>query len=161
MAAPKLGPKNTQKDDEDKDEKPPLNLTVLISDKGFVLKWSDELAAEGGEPPRIPKKIFKNEDGTQVEEYDYPKLYTEVVAKKKDYPDEDSVNVGADFAIPWRTVARVIDCVRVRLAEDAYDSLEAFVSAETLKPEVKKGVVDEEGGRQVPLFPKVVFVVAE
>mgnify|MGYP001460202755 CR=1 FL=1 len=161
VAAPKLGPKSSAKSDEDKDDKPPLNLTVLISDKGFVLKWNDELSAESGEPPRIPKKVFKDEEGNQVEDYDYPKLYTEVVKKKKDYPEEDSVNIGADFAIPWSTVARTIDCVRVRLAEDAYDELAAYSSAETLKPEVKKGVVDEEGGRQVPLFPKVVFVVAE
>jgi len=161
VAAPKLGPKSSAKSEEDKDDKPPLNLTVLISDKGFVLKWNDELSAEGGEPPRIPKKTFKDEEGNQVEDYDYPKLYTEVVKKKKDYPEEDSVNIGADFAIPWSTVARTIDCVRVRLAEDAYDELAAYSSAEPLKPEVKKGVVDEEGGRQVPLFPKVVFVVAE
>jgi hypothetical protein len=164
VAAPKLGPKNSSKTEEDKDDKPSFNFTVLISDKGFVLKWNDEISAEGGgEPPRIPKKIFKDEEGNQVEEYDYPKLYTEVVAKKKDYPEEDAVNIGADFVITWSVVARTIDCVRVRLEEDAYVELAKYTSAEPLKPEVKKqtGDVDMEGGKQVPLFPKVVFVVAE
>ena len=137
VAAPKLGPKSSQKED-DKDDKPPLNLTVLISDKGFVLKWSDEITAEGGEPPRIPRKIFKDEAGNQVEEYDYPKLYSAVVAKKKDYPEEDSVNIGADFAISWQVVARTIDCVRVRLAEDAYVDLKEYSAAEPLKGEKKK-----------------------
>ena len=163
VAAPKLGPKSSAKED-DKDEKPPLNLTVLISDKGFVLKWNDELS-DGVEPPRIPKKTFTImvEEGIkkverQVEEYDYPALYSKVAAKKNEFPEEESVNIGADFAIPWSVVARTIDCVRAKLEKDEYVELDEYRQAPVQKYKSKN--VDEEAG-QIAMFPKVVFVVAE
>ena len=169
VAAPKLGPVKKQKDQAE-DDKPPLNLTVLIGEEGFVIKQQAQIA-EADEPTRIPKRRFSiviEHDGKKrtedVIEYDFPKLHTTIAQKKKDYPEEDTVNIGADFSIPWRTIARTIDCVRVRLAGDkagktARDDFVELDDYRKAKPLTKKNEYGELD--QVAMFPKVVFVVAE
>ncbi len=173
VAAPKLGPVKKQKE-QTEDDKPPLNLTVLIGEEGFVIKQQAQIA-EADEPTRIPKRRFtlthviptENGERTTTEdviEYDFPKLYSTIAQKKKDYPEEDTVNIGADFSIPWRTIARTIDCVRVRLASDkagktARDDFVELDDYRKAMPLTKKNEYGELD--QVAMFPKVVFVVAE
>ncbi len=164
VAAPKLG---TGKSTAEKPDNPPLNLTVLISRKGFQLKQDSGLAAgEAEEPPLIPKRSFEivheiDQDGQTrkvtetVLEYDYPKLYSLILEKKKKYPEEDTINIGADFDVPWSVVARTIDCVRVYLEGDDLTELEAYRKARPKMKKTESGEIEHE-----PLFPKVVFVVA-
>lgn len=147
VSAPRMGPV-TKKPKSD-DEKKPLNLTVLVTSKGFAIKQQAELVTEPEKP------IFKrtwNEGGAEVEDYDYPALYTRLVQKKDAYPDEVTINIGAEMNIPWHIIARTIDASRVRLEANAYESLAKYSAA---KP--KKGA----DGEPVDLFPAVVFVVAE
>jgi len=161
VAAPKLGP--TKKDKKvDEDDKPPLNLTVLIDEQGFTIKQQAQ-GPEAAEPARIGKRRFSItiEDGDkkidkEVFEFDYPKLYSTIAKKKVLFPEEDTVNIGADFDIPWHVIARTIDCVRVRLEKDDFVELDDYRKA---KPQTKKNEYGELD--QVPMFPKVVFVVAE
>ncbi len=153
--APRLGSGSAKKPDEN--EKKPLNLTVLITSKGFTIKQQAEHTTE--EEPKIYKRTFQvpNKDGvmTEVEEYDYPALYSKLAAKKTQYPDEKTINIGAEMNIPWHIIARTIDATRVRLEKDEYTDLAEYMKAQP-KTEVKDGSKEP-----VALFPAVVFVVAE
>ena len=154
VAAPRLGPSQKKKKD-DEDQKKPLNLTVLVTKDGFALKQQAELTDEP-EPP-IPKRSFMIK-GKEIVEYDYPALYSRVRQKKIEHPDETTVNVGAEMDIPWQTIARTIDATRCQLMADSYEDLEKYNSA---KPKMGKdqngdGIIDP-----VDMFPAVVFVVAE
>ena len=147
VSAPRMGPTNNKKKEEPKEK--PLNLTVLITSKGFVIKQQAELTTEP------EKQIFKrtfNVEGRQVEEYDFPAMYNRLAKKKNAYPDEKVINIGAEMDIPWHIIARTIDASRVRLEKESYDSLAEYSTAKP-KLDADKNPVD--------LFPAVVFVVAE
>lgn len=150
VSAPRMGTGQAKKKD---DEKKPLNLTVLITKKGFVIKQQAELTTEP--EPKIFKRNFTITDEgkkVDVEEYDFPALYTRLASKKKQYPNERIVNIGADMDVPWHVIARTIDACRVQLAQDSYEDLEPYSKA---KPKL-------DGKKEpVPMFDKVVFVVAE
>jgi biopolymer transport protein ExbD len=187
--APKLGTGKAKK--AESPDKVPLNLTVLISDKGFIVKQQGSAPEEA---PLIKRKLFnvcqptafvdgmrwddcsgKGKGKTRdVVSYDYPKLYS-LIAKKFAEHDkgptdkEESINIGADFNVPWHVVARTIDCVRTKLAkEDAKDAwaksfteLDEYRKAPPLITKIKNtdGTVKEI--RQEPMFSKIVFVVAQ
>ena len=119
----------------------------------------------------------------KVTEYDFPTLYTRLMQVKKAYPKEKTVNIGANMTVRWQTLARTIDAARVELMKPRYQSLEAYSMAlSKQRPRTcnDKKKCDEgskcvtgtcqrqvEGGgakpvlEDVPLFPGVVFVVAE
>ena len=155
VAAPRLGPSQKNKKKDDDDEKKPLNLTVLITKDGFALKQQAELTAEP-EPP-IPRRSF-TVNGREIEEYDYPALYTRVRQKKIDHPEETTINVGAEMAIPWQTIARTIDATRVVLEKDSYEDITKYGQA---KPKIGQDKDGDGIKDPVDLFPAVVFVVAE
>lgn len=147
VSAPKMGTGKAETKKEN--EKKPLNLTVLITEKGFKLSQEEELTTEPEAP--IPKRTFTDADGTFVD-YDYPRLYTRLMAKKKQWPKERTINIGADFDIPWHIIARTIDASRVQLEEDGYEDLEGYSLAKPKR--------DNEGNPSM-LFDNVVFVVAD
>lgn len=162
VAAPKVGSGKAKKKDSDKK---PLNLTVLISRKGFVLKQQDELQTEPEKP--IYKRTFDievEENGRKrqetVEDYDYPALYTRLFAKKAAYPDEKTINIAAEMDIPWYVVARTIDAARLQLEKPAYVKLQEYSQA---KPATvtKKGADGKDEEKPKKMFDRVVFVVAE
>ena len=155
VAAPRLGPAQKTKKKDDEDKKKPLNLTVLVTKDGFALKQQAELTEEP-DPP-IPKRTFTVQ-GKEFVEYDYPALYNRVRQKKIEHPDETTVNVGAEMAIPWQTIARTIDATRVVLEKDSYDDIEKYNLA---KPKMGKDTDGDGAADPVDMFPAVVFVVAE
>ena len=72
VSSPRLGTGKSSKKD---DEKKPLNLTVIITSKGFKLTQQAEPTNEPEKP--IFKRIMTDSDGKEVEDYDYPcLLYT-------------------------------------------------------------------------------------
>jgi biopolymer transport protein ExbD len=150
VAAPRLGSGKASKKDDDKK---PLNLTVIITSKGFVVKQQAELTTAPEKP--IFKRQMIDSDKIAVETYDYPALYSRIMAKKLEYPEERIVNIGAEPHIPWKVVARTIDAVRSQLEKPSYEKLAIYEKA---KPKMKK-----EGDLKVPvdLFPAVVFTVVE
>ena len=150
VSSPRLGTGKASKKD---DEKKPLNLTVIITSKGFKLTQQAELTTEPEKP--IFKRIMTDSDGKEVEDYDSPTLYSRVMAKKLQYPDEKTINIGAEPHIPWKVIARTIDAVRVQLEKESYEKLAIYEQAE---PKVKK---DGEVKEPVDLFPAVVFTVVE
>lgn len=151
--APKFG-MGTAATPEDDAEKP-LNLTVAVGEDGFritasgadineILGTTAAAPVDGAAPqgPLIPKK---------AEKYDYLDLYNKLVTVKKAFPEETIVNLTADARIQFKFVIAVMDVLRVRLEQDAYDDLDAFTHAglkyDGIKPEL--------------LWPDVVFAVAQ
>ena len=147
VAAPRMG--SAKSKPTNKDEKKPLNLTVLVTSKGFTVKQQAELTTEQEKP--IFKRTFTVE-GKEIETYDFPALYTRLMQKKQAYPEEQTINIGAEMEIPWRVVSQTIDAARLQLVGDSYDDLLEYAMA---KPKT------DGKGETVDLFPAVVFVVAE
>lgn len=149
VSAPKIGaPSSGEMGDE---QKKPLNLTVLLTEKGFAIKMEKELV-EGESDINIPKKTFQLPDGRTVTDYDYPELYAKLLEIKKKFRNENTINIGAEPDVPWETIARTIDAARVELKEERFKDLKSYAEAEE--------AVDDEGRPRL-MFPQVVFVVAE
>ena len=144
-----------------------LNLAVLVSTDKHILK------VQGGgkeareivvkkKPRRICDPAVSCDEcvGEEFEDYDYAGLYTEVAKLKEDkgFQDVDSINIGADDHVPWKSLARTIDAVRTRLEKDSYPSYCEYERAKGLKVTT----TDAEGNEvKAPayLFPKIVFVM--
>lgn len=171
VAAPKLGTGKTSSKDPDKK---PLNLTVLISKTGFMIKQQDEL--QDVAEKQIPKDTFEItvvENSApvtrSVEDYDYPALYSRLRAKKQRYPEETTINIAAEMDIPWHVIARTIDAARIELKEGSFTGRDRMNKYAAAEPEMRKskkdidgdGAVTEADQEPVPMFPRVVFVVAE
>jgi biopolymer transport protein ExbD len=150
VSSPRLGTGKANKKD---DEKKPLNLTVIITSKGFKLTQQAELTTDPEKP--IFKRVMIDSEAQDVETYDYPTLYSRVMAKKLLYPDETTINIGAEPHIPWKVIARTIDAVRAQLEKESYEKLALYEKAEA---KTKK---DGELKVPVDLFPAVVFTVVE
>lgn len=150
------------------ENKVPLNLTVLMTPRGFRIKMTTELAGPNADQ-LIEKKAYPDKEGRMGQpDYDYPALYARLVQIKKEYPHENTINVGADVScdvpITWHQVVRTIDTARSFLTPfkdrearpmpiaEKFENMEDFSHAvETL----------DEQGKPIPLFPQVVFVVGE
>ncbi len=172
VAAPKLGTGSSKKSD---DQKKPLNLTVLISKTGFQLKQESELQTEPEKPILRDTFTITTKDSSGAastitkEDYDYPALYSRLAAKKRAYPDETTINIAAEMDIPWYVIARTIDASRIELEEGDFSGPDRMTKYSAAKPRMrqsKKDVnqdnkVDEKDLEPVPMFSRVVFVVAE
>jgi biopolymer transport protein ExbD len=130
----------------------PLNLTVLLTDKGFLIKYDEDRMAQSEEP--IDKRTMPadaNHPG-EYAEYDFPRLHNRLVELKGRFPGQEILNIAAEYHIPWRHIARTIDCARLRLKGAPFHTFEAYETA--------RAVVDRQGVAQT-LFPHVRFAVAE
>lgn len=158
VAAPKMGTGKAKT--KDTDEKKPLNLTVLISDDGFMLKYDEEQM--GGETEAPIKKVEfpadKDHGDQPYWDYDYPTLHNRLARMKEKFPQEEQLNIGAEMHIPWQTIARTIDAARLQLDGVPFEGEERMAAYSKAKPKTVK-----TKGESTPefLFPNVVFVVAE
>lgn len=86
--------------DEEKPEKPPLNLTVSVGATGFTV------AASGGVLPVIPK--------LPTGQYDYASLTAKLqeIKAAPDNTDETKANFNADATIPYDIVVATLDAMR-------------------------------------------------
>ena len=150
VAAPKLGPPNPAEMGDE--QKKPLNLTVLISDKGFAIKLDKDVVGEDASDIRIPKTTVKGPGGRPMQEFDYPGLYSKLVEIKRKFRGETTINIGAADSITWEVIARTIDAARVELTKDKFSSLKEYTEAKEAR---------DDDGRPKLMFPQVVFVVAE
>lgn len=160
VAAPKMGTgKSAQKET---DQKRPLNLTVLVSADGFLVKYDDGGArGMGDEGAPIKKVEFPPDElhgNLPYKDYDYPELHNRLQQMKERFPDELQVNIGAEMNIPWYIIARTIDAARLKLQGAPFQGDERMVAYAKATP-----VTLKKGGETEPvhLFPSVVFVVAE
>jgi len=86
--------------DEEKPDKPPLNLTVSVGASGFTV------AASGGVLPMIPK--------LPSGQYDYVSLTAKLLEIKSapDNADETKANFNADGTIAYDVVVATLDAMR-------------------------------------------------
>jgi biopolymer transport protein ExbD len=101
-----------QVEEEKKEEKPKLNLTVSITREGFTIAGSGGVLVQGT-GPTIPKKS----DGT----YDYEKLNQLMIDIKKRFPWEQDVIIIPEMRlspnttsvdIPYQVIMDTMDAVR-------------------------------------------------
>ena len=159
---------------ENEDEKKPLNLTVMIGEKGIMIKASVPLNAiikptdgvevsESGinikevEPFRMHDiEVGKNETVKKpFYHFNFPVLYS-LMAQIKDgvtdqYPNETVIKLAVDSNIPVKHVIEAMDSIRFRLEKDTYVKDTEFKEAS-----VKYEEVDGKR-RAVPLWPDVMF----
>jgi biopolymer transport protein ExbD len=155
--APKFGQGAATPEDSDKK---PLNLTVAVGADGFRLQATADLNAALGTVPAAPAPDAAAADPTAAppvlipkkgEEYDYVELYNKMKILKDKFPDESIVNLTAEAKIPFKHLIFVMDSLRVQLAADSYNDLDAFKNAD----------LKYENNQPVLLWPDVVFAVAQ
>ncbi len=125
VASPKIS-QGGEGDKGPKDQKPPLNLSIFVTSKGFTV------AATGGVLPGIlstaegDKKtagptIPKNPSDTACKEmkrneqapcYDYAALTKKMQEIKKIFTDETRLNLTADSEIPYFVIVNTMDATR-------------------------------------------------
>ncbi|MBR58829.1 MAG: hypothetical protein CMH54_12520 [Myxococcales bacterium] len=186
VAAPKMG-MNKPTETKEKDDKPKLNLTVMISGSGFKVK---EQQAAGNPDVDIKRRDVEichladsskntvescgsnNGDNRRTikREYDYARLYSVVSQKKAlhgDSKDNETINIAPDFDVPWKVVVRTIDAVSVKLTTGDtwtkdFKNFDVFRQAKPLMVSQKVPTdPSTEEMRPASLFPRITFVVAQ
>jgi biopolymer transport protein ExbD len=144
-----------------------LNLAVIVGKDKHVIK----IQGGGKEAKEIALKKQKRRlcdpavscdecAGPEFDDYDYAGLYKEVAKLKAsdDFKEVDSINIGADNAVPWKVMAKTIDAVRSRMDKDSYGN---FCEYDRAKP-LKLKTTDADGNEittAAEMFPKIVFVM--
>jgi biopolymer transport protein ExbD len=141
VAAPAIGP-STPQDQNNKDDKPPLNLTVTITDKGYTVAGSggvlggeaDAAAASGPTIPVIQRTIdctkyigtvppprSKNKGSGPCKEaretrtfwiYDTDALTDKLIEIKDAFPEERRIIVAAEPETDYESITDVMDASR-------------------------------------------------
>jgi len=160
--------------EEKEDDKKPLNLTLLMGEKGLMIKASIPLSAiikptdgvevsESGitirekEPFKlVDVEVGKNETVKKpFYHYNYPVLYS-LLAQIKDgvkdqYPKDTVIKLGIDANIPVKHIIEAMDSIRFRLEKDSYSKEDDFMEAS-----IKYEEIDGKR-RPIPLWPDVMF----
>jgi biopolymer transport protein ExbD len=79
-------------------ERPPLMLTVIISEEGLTVGLKDGFL----------ESIVLNPDGT----YNISKLEEQLLEIKDTYPDYEELIIASEFAVKYQSVVRVMDSAR-------------------------------------------------
>lgn len=104
---------------DEEPEKPPLNLSLAITDRGVTVLGADAIlhpegapeVAEGeARPPTIPCK--SGGTCTSVEDYDWNKLTVKLGLIKDEYPDEENVILVPDNHIKYEVLVKTMDSSR-------------------------------------------------
>ena len=107
VQAPRIDGQGSAQKPPDPDKKPPLQLTIFITRKGFSIGASGATldgAREGREgEPLFPKK---------GDEFDFEGLHKELVKIKKAYPKETDVLIIADEDIRYEDIVKTMDTAR-------------------------------------------------
>ena len=108
VSAPQIGSGVAQQKPPE-DEKPPLNLTIAVTQKGFTIAGTGAVLGgqeAGGDAagPTIPK--------TPAGEYDYKALTAKLSEIKDAFPDETKVILSADQDIKYEIIVNVMDASR-------------------------------------------------
>ena len=175
ITAPKLSigpPSDTPPPDEE-----PLNLTVTIAAKGFIIAGSGAvLPPEAGCPNPGPTVCLENQSvdvsdklrlareqfatkqvkaGEKILDeamsaYDWKRLYAKLVEIKTNNPDETIIKISGDPETPYSLIVRLMDVSRYKLEKASYNNASDFWTAEYAK----------KGEQLAELFPDPVLAVA-
>ncbi len=98
-----------------KKEKPRLNLTISITDKGFIIAAAGGVLMKG-KGPTIPLKS-NDPKLPQWKRYDYKALNEELIKIKKKYPYEQDAIIAAEPTIKYQTIISTMDATRKVLSD--------------------------------------------
>ena len=112
---------------DEKPDKPPLNLSLAITDRGVTVMGADavlypegapEVAEGETRPPTVP--CMSGGVCNSVEDYNWAKLTDELVKVKNEYPDEEDANVilVPDNHIKYEVIVKTMDSSRGTKSED-------------------------------------------
>lgn len=109
VSAPQIGG-GAPPENPETPEKPPLNLTIVLTDQGFTIAGSGGvLGQEQADPdaqkgPTIPK--------TANGDYDWPALTKKLVEIKDAFPEETRVIINAEPDIVFESLVGTMDAAR-------------------------------------------------
>lgn len=120
---PAIGPPQPV-EEQDKDEEPPLNLSLAVTDKGITVLGADAVlnpdgggeeaaapAAEGEErPPTVP--CTSGGECTGLDDYDWAELTRILNLIKDQYPDDENVIVVPDSDMRYEIIVKTMDVAR-------------------------------------------------
>ncbi|MFH1467733.1 MAG: biopolymer transporter ExbD [Pseudomonadota bacterium] len=115
-ALPAIG--QPQQVEQDPDEKPPLMLSLMITDRGITVAGADAVLhpegapelAEGEErPPTVP---CKSDPCASPNDYDFDELTRLLALIKDEYPDDENVILVPESRILYETIVLVMDASR-------------------------------------------------
>ncbi|MCB9779145.1 MAG: biopolymer transporter ExbD [Alphaproteobacteria bacterium] len=104
---------------EEEPEKPPLNLSLALTEKGITVLGADAVlnpegaapVAEGEErPPTVPCKSGGSCQG--VDDYDWPELTRILGMIKDEYPDDENVILVPGSRTQYEIVVKAMDSSR-------------------------------------------------
>lgn len=105
VSSPSIGARGAQ-DQADQQTKQDLNLTVSISDKGFIVAASGAVLFENDVPGKLP--TLPNKAG----DYDYLGLTQKMKLIKDNFQDETKVIINANPDIRYEIVVNAMDSIR-------------------------------------------------
>jgi biopolymer transport protein TolR len=105
VSSPSIGARGAQ-DQADSQTKQDLNLTVSISDKGFIVAASGAVLFENDVPGKLP--TLPNKAG----DYDYLGLTQKMKLIKDNFQDETKVIINANPEIRYEIVVNAMDAIR-------------------------------------------------
>ena len=109
VSAPQIGGGAPQQPQE-KPDKPPLNLTVVLTDQGFTIAGSGGVLGQEQADPNAQKgpTVPKLPDG----KYDWPGLTKKLVEIKDAFPEETKVIINAEPDIKYEFLVGTMDASR-------------------------------------------------
>lgn len=107
-SVPAIGPPQPQ---EETDEDPPLNLSVVITDEGYTIAGAEAVlpAESGDEGPTIP--CIETSCPT-ADSYDIKELTRVLGLIKDEYPDDKNVILVPESRIEYEVLVRTMDATR-------------------------------------------------
>lgn len=111
---PMIGPPSAT----DYDERPPLNLSLLVSDRGLSVMGADAVlfpegaADTGDDGPPLSVPCISGGACTGLDDYDWALLSEQLGKVKDEYPDDLQVIVVPESDIPYELIVRVLDHAR-------------------------------------------------
>ncbi len=104
-----------------KEEKPRLNLTISITDKGFIIAGAGGVLVKG-KGPTIPLKTT-DPNVPQWKRYNYKALNEELIKIKKKYPYEQDAIIAAEPNIKYQTIISTMDATRKVMSDKPTEDL--------------------------------------
>ncbi len=104
-----------QQVEQDPDDKPPLMLSLMITNKGITVAGADAVLfpegapelAEGEErPPTIP---CPGSECAGMDDYDFLELTRILGMIKDEYPDDENVILVPESRVPYEIIVKVMD----------------------------------------------------
>ncbi len=110
---PAIGAPTDPKDEEKEEDKPPLNLSVILTNAGYTVAGSAAVLASANEDgeggPTVPCK----ESGCPtVDSYDIKELRRLLNEIKDEYEDEENVILVPESKVPYEVLVKTMDATR-------------------------------------------------